>query len=213
MTPSLRKSFVEYFDEVPYFENPLIFFSKDPSLGGPVGKLQIIPDIPCENGDYPEDQSSHFYVGEIRKYDGCEKSSPVSTLMQFKGSQKLTEYDLQADNGVLDILESQPNYSLYIPDSTVKQQIDLNVYYRPIAQLSSICMSRQSGIYSQADFLESAKELNELRMTVNSYDWNAVLRFQTADDFFGPIRQMEIILVVLLIVGPFFVPVIACVVE
>ena len=80
----------------------------------------------------------------------CDKKAALYTKVEFPGGQKLTEYDLQMENGV------------YVPDSTVKQETDLHVYYRPKAQLSKNCNLATDPV----DFLVKVWDMNELAVSI-----------------------------------------------
>ena len=55
-------------------------------------------------------------------------------------SPAITEYSLQMENGILDMLRDQPNYSEdFYPDDNLKQNVPLNVYSRNVYNWKLSC--------------------------------------------------------------------------
>lgn len=94
-----------------------------------------MPNTPCfDDNEYNASENQQFYFGELaRNHRTCSKeglrfnqmSTPVGS-----GLEKLTEYDFQKENGILDALDEllHITYSIWPSTKAVKSQVFLNLY-------------------------------------------------------------------------------------
>ena len=139
---------------------PLLYYSKDPDFGEPITVPRISPAEPCLNRlDYPQNENSKYYQGEIRGRSLCENLEAGDrkiTKLEFDNRRKLTEFELQEDNGVLSILELQMHYTMGVfPGSSIKKKVELDPYVKPISTYKPECRQEKT----KEEFLNFLKAL------------------------------------------------------
>lgn len=102
---------------------------------------------------------------------------------------EITEYDVQDESGVLDTLESLPNFSLYVTDS-IKKNIEYGFWSRSTIPWSLECELEhpREKVVNAANFEKEKEPLNEvlvITLSAIAYGFGTLITFVVTCCFLG----------------------------
>ena len=92
--------------------------------------------------EYNADRKQQFFFAEVGKdHRTCSSRGEIfQEVPRPRLEDTYTEYDLQKENGILEWLESTRSYTYSLwPDSTIKTEIEMQFYQRPIYNYKLAC--------------------------------------------------------------------------
>jgi len=115
----------------------------------PLTTMKITTSQPCLSPlAQPYDEKRHYFLGELKSSEtGCDRipsagSDGLSLDARYNpvGLKGVTQYDMEKESGVLDLLESYPHYTYTVfPSSSIKQKVEYDMFARPAIDWSLQC--------------------------------------------------------------------------